>query len=65
MAVIGHHKIEPFETFLNNTFSKIKVSKKAFHIAGNFNLNLIDHDINTKMENFLNIVYQKWYDPNY
>ena len=37
-------QIEPFETFLNNTFSHIKVSKKAFHIAGDFNLNLLDHD---------------------
>ena len=39
-------QIEHLETFLNNTFSQIKVSKKTFHIAGDFNLNLLDHDTN-------------------
>ena len=51
-------QIEASETFLNNTFSQIKVSKEAFHIAGDFNLNLLDHDTNRKVHNFLNLVYQ-------
>ena len=42
-------QIEPFENFLNNIFSKIKKSNKLFHIAGDFNLNLLDHDTNRKM----------------
>ena len=41
-------QIEPFENFLNNIFSKIKKSKKIFHIVGDFNLNLLDHDTNRK-----------------
>ena len=31
--------------FLNNIFSKIKNSNKSFHIAGDFNLNLLDHEL--------------------
>ena len=50
-------QIEPFENFLNKIFSKIKKSNKLFHIAGDFNLNLLDHDTNRKMQKFLNIVY--------
>ena len=51
-------QIEPFETFLNNAFSQVKVSKKAFHIVSDFNLNILDHDTNKKVQNFLNLVYQ-------
>ena len=49
-------QIEPFENFLNNIFSKIKKSNKLFHIAGDFNLNLLDHDTNRKVQRFLNMV---------
>ena len=41
-------QIEPFENFLNNIFSKIKKANKLFHIVGDFNLNLLDHDTNRK-----------------
>ena len=44
--------------FLKNTFSKIKKSNKLFHISGDFNLNLLDHDTNRKVQIFLNIVYR-------
>ena len=50
-------QIEPFENFLNNIFSKIKKLNKLFHIASDFNLNLLDHDANRKVQRFLNIVY--------
>ena len=52
-----------FQTFSNNTFSQIKVSKKAFQIAGNFNLNLLDHDTNKKVPNVLNLVYKNGMTP--
>ena len=45
-------QIESFENFLNNIFSKIKKSNKLFHIAGDFNLNLLDHDTNRKVRDF-------------
>ena len=51
-------QIESFENFLNNIFSKIKKSCKLFHISGDFNLNLLDHDTNRKIQRFLNIVYR-------
>ena len=55
-------QIEPF-VFLNNIFSKIKTSNKLFHIAGDFNLNLLDHDTNTKVQIFLNLVYRNGMIP--
>ena len=51
-------QIEPFENYLNNIFSKIKKSNKLFHIAGDFDLNLLDHYTNRKMQKFLSIVYR-------
>ena len=56
-------QIESFEKFLNNIFSKIKKSNKLFHIAGHFNLNLLDHDTNRKVQRFLNIVYRNGMIP--
>ena len=51
-------QIESFEKFLNNIFSKIKKSNKLFHIAGDYNLNLLGHNTNRKAQRFLNIVYR-------
>ena len=45
-------EIEPFEIFLNNVFTKTKNSNKAMHIAGDFNLNVLDHNTNRKVQNF-------------
>ena len=56
-------QIEPFENFLNNIFSKIKKSNKLFHIAGDFNLNLLDQDTNREVQRFLNIVYRNGMIP--
>ena len=49
---------ESFEKFLNNIFSNIKKSNKLFHIAGDLNLNVLDHDTNRKVQRFFNIVYR-------
>ena len=35
---------EPFEKFLNDIFDKANKSNKMLHIAGDFNLNELDHD---------------------
>ena len=43
---------EPFEKFLNCIFHKTKKSYKKFHIAGDFNLNVLDHDNCKKVQNF-------------
>ena len=37
---------EPFKASFNSVFSQSKSTNKAMHIAGNFNLNLLDHDKN-------------------
>ena len=49
-------EIEPFQSFLSNVFSKTKSSNKAMQIAGDFNLNLLDHDKNKKVYGFFNSV---------
>ena len=49
---------EPFEKFLNCIFHKTKKSNKKFHIAGDFNLNLLDVDNCRRVHNFLNLLCQ-------
>ena len=49
---------EQFENFLTTFFSRTKNSNEDIHIAGDFNLNLLDHDTNKKVEDFLNLIYQ-------
>ena len=44
------------KTFLNSVFFKTKRPNETIHIAGDFNLNLLDHDTNTKIYNFLNLI---------
>ena len=48
-------KIEPFENFLSKLLSSVQNSNKNLHIAGDFNLNLLDHESNKKVHDFLNI----------
>ena len=49
---------EEFANFLTTFFSQTKSCNKDIHIAGNFNLNLLDQNINKKMQGFLNLIYQ-------
>ena len=56
-------KIEPFENFLKILFNKSKNSNKNYHIAGDFYLNLLDHDKNKKVRDFLNLIYQNGMIP--
>ena len=58
------NKIEQLENFLKILFNKDKNSNKTYHIAGDFNLNLIDHDKTKKVQDFLNFIISKWYDTN-
>ena len=51
-------KIEPFRNFLKILFNKNKISNKNYHVTRDFNLNLLDHDQNKKVQNFLNLIYQ-------
>ena len=49
---------EHFEKFLNCIIHKTKKSNKKFHIARDFNLNVLDHDNCNKVQNFLNLLYE-------
>ena len=53
-------KIELFETFLVKLLFKLfslQNGNKDLHIAGDFNLNLLDHGSARKVHDFLNIIY--------
>ena len=56
--------IEPFETFLKEIFKKTKINLKSFHIAGDFNHNVLDNGKCSKIHSFLNLLYRMvWYQP--
>ena len=50
--------LEPLDKFFNEIFNKTKKSNKNFHISGDFNLNVLDHDNCKKIQSFLNLLYQ-------
>ena len=52
---VGQYK--QFENFLTTFFSITKSYDKDIHIAGDFNLILLDHDTNKKVQDFLNLLY--------
>ena len=52
-----------FEKFLTNIFLNTKDSNKNVYIAGDFNLNLLDHSLNKKVLNYLNLIYQNSFIP--
>ena len=56
-------KIEPFETFLVKLLSFVQNANKDLRIAGDFNLNLLDHESNKKVHNFLDIIYRNGMIP--
>ena len=43
---------EQFENFLTTFFSRTKSCNKNIHIADDFNLNLLGHDTNKKVQDF-------------
>lgn len=47
-----------FEQFLNYIINKTITLNKMFHIAGNLNLNILDHDNYKKLQNIPNLLYQ-------
>ena len=57
----GH--FEHFENFLTNFFLNTKISNKNVYSAGYFNLNLLDHSLNKKVQNYLNLIYQNRFIP--
>ena len=54
---------EPFKRFLKEILKKTKKNLKPFHTAGDFNLNILDHDKSRKVHNFLNLLYQNGMMP--
>ena len=58
-------QIETFENFLRHLFHENKNSNKNFHIAGDSNLNLLDHNENQKVQIYFKYNTPEWYATNY
>ena len=56
-------KIEPFETLLAKLLSSVQNANNDLHIAGDFNLNLLDHESNKKVHDFFNSIYRNGLIP--
>ena len=56
-------KIEQFKTFLIRLLSSVQNANKDLHIPGDFDLNLLDHESNKKVDDFLNIIYRNGMIP--
>ena len=56
-------KIKPFETFLAKLLSFIQYANKDLRIAGDFNLNLLDHELKKKVHDFFSIIYRNGMIP--
>ena len=50
-------KIELLKTFLVKLLFSVQNANKNLHITGNFNLNLLDHESNKKVQDILNIFF--------
>ena len=46
------------EKYLKDFTNKAKNYGKGLHIVGDLNLNLLDHSTNSKLKDYLNIVFQ-------
>ena len=55
--------IELFEIFSNEIKKKKKYSLKPFYIAGDLNLNILDHNKCSKVYNFLKLLYENGMIP--
>ena len=55
--------IEMFERFLKEILKKTKKNLKLFHIAGDVNLFIPDHDKCCKVHNFFNLLYENGMIP--
>ena len=50
--------IEPFQRYLKEFLKKTKNNLKPFHITGDFNLNVLEHDKCRKVRKLLNLLYE-------
>ena len=53
-------QIEPFEKFWKEIFPRIKNSNKELHVAGDFNLSVLDHEMCKELQEFLKIISENF-----
>ena len=51
-------KINPFQSFLKDIIAKNYKTSKKIYLIGDFNLNVLDYETNTKVKGFINLLFQ-------
>ena len=53
-----------FQVYLNNTFNKIKSENKLLIIGGDFNYNLLNHEVDTEADDFIHTMLSNFCQPH-
>ena len=53
-----------FQVYLNNTFDKIKSENKLLTTVGDFNYNLLNHEIDTQVDDFIHTMLSNFCQPH-
>ena len=51
-------KLKPFKSYLKDIFRKNERLQKSLYFIGDFNLNVLDYETNTKVKHFFNLLFQ-------
>ena len=57
-------KIKPFKSYLKSVILKNGKTGKPIYSIGDFNLNVLDYETNSKVKNFFNMIFQYGLMPN-
>ena len=51
-------KIKPFKSYFKNLFEKSNQTNKVMYFLGDFNLNVLNYDTDSKVKNFFNMIFK-------
>ena len=51
-----YNNLEDFSDYINNTFTKLSKQNKEVYLAGDFNLDLLQYETNSKCRDFYNLI---------
>ena len=51
-------KIKPFKSVIKQLLRTNEKTRKSVYLIGDFNLNVLDYETNTKVKNFFNLIFQ-------
>ena len=51
-------KIKPFKSYFKNLFEKSNQTNKVMYFLGDFNLNVLNYDTDSRVKNFFNMMFK-------